>query len=74
MKKSGRKKVFDQRAEGLNTPLDREGFAASRGLHPELTPGVAGLNDPVKPRQRHRLELVLRQRRRRQLASRQKVS
>jgi len=72
MKKSGRKRVFDQE-EGRHGRLNEAAREPFRSEGASLTPGTAGLTDPVKARQSHRAEIVTQNRRRRQLGSLQKV-
>jgi hypothetical protein len=74
MKKSGRKRVYDQGNEGLEGRLNQAARDLFRGHHPEITPGTAGLTDPLRQRQTSRAQGILQARRRRKLASRQKAS
>jgi hypothetical protein len=74
MKKSGRKRVYDQSEEGLNGSLNQVARNVFGGDHPEITPGTAGLTDPLRRRQTGQTEQILQARRRRKLASRQKIS
>ncbi|HZQ46723.1 MAG TPA: hypothetical protein VFC07_06925 [Verrucomicrobiae bacterium] len=69
MKKSGRKRVYNQAGEGLRGELNQAARAIFGGEHPEITPGTAGLRDPLLRKQTGRAQAILQQRRRRDLAS-----
>jgi hypothetical protein len=69
MKKSGRKRVYDQSEEGIDGELNRAARAIFGGEHPEITPGTAGLTNPLRRPQANRTQALLQQRRRRNLAS-----
>jgi hypothetical protein len=69
MKKSGRKRVYNQREEGLSGELNRTARDVFGGNHPEITPGIAGLTDPLRQRQSSQAEMKLQAWRRRKLAS-----
>ncbi|HWF19043.1 MAG TPA: hypothetical protein VG754_07230 [Verrucomicrobiae bacterium] len=69
MKKSGRKRVYDQKREGVRGELNgvaREIFTSG---HREVTRGPAGMRDPVLNEQTGLAQELLAQRRRRTLAS-----
>ncbi|MDB6109198.1 MAG: hypothetical protein JWR69_948 [Pedosphaera sp.] len=72
MKKSGRKRVYDQGDEGLGGRLNEAAREVFGGDHPEITPGTAGLTDPLRQQQTSRAQEILQTRRRRKLASLQK--
>jgi hypothetical protein len=68
MKKSGQKRVFDQETKdmhGLNEAARNVFGSKSAGL----IPGIAGLSDPVNPRQASPSQKITLIRRRRKLAS-----
>jgi hypothetical protein len=69
MKKNGRKRVFDQNEEGLRGQLNQAAREIFGGDHPEITPGAAGLTDPVIKKQTGQHRAVLQQRRHRNLSS-----
>ncbi|MDB6020225.1 MAG: hypothetical protein JWQ04_82 [Pedosphaera sp.] len=69
MKKSGRKRVFNQKEEGIRGELNETARAVFRGEHPEITPGTAGLQEPFVREQTGQAQAILQQRRRRNLAS-----
>ncbi len=69
MKKSGRKRVFDQDGEGVRGELNAAAREIFNGQHREITRGPAGLRDPLLAEQGGRVQSVLQQRRRRTLAS-----
>ena len=74
LKKSGVKKVYDQSTEGNSSRLDQAGRQIWGGTHPEITPGPAGLKEPLRNQQTSQTEQRLQAVRRRKLASRNKVS
>ena len=68
MKKSGQKRVFKQETKdfhGLNEAARNVFGSKSAGL----TPGIAGLTDPVNQSQILRNKIILENRRRRKLSS-----
>lgn len=69
MKKNGQKKVFNQSSEGLRGDLNQAAREIFGGDHPEITPGAAGLTDPLIKKQTGRREALLQQQRRRNLSS-----
>ncbi|MDB6123668.1 MAG: hypothetical protein JWQ71_2661 [Pedosphaera sp.] len=74
LKKSGRKKVHDQSAKGINGSLERTARNLFRAEGANYTPGPVGLADPLKKKQSTRPGVVLENRRRRKLASLHKIS
>ncbi|MDB6063853.1 MAG: hypothetical protein JWR26_61 [Pedosphaera sp.] len=64
MKKSGRKRVFDQNAEGIRGQLNQTARAINGGYHPEITPGPDGLRDPVIQKQTGQARAIVQQQRR----------
>jgi hypothetical protein len=72
MKKSGRKRVYDQSEEGLTGRLNQAARELFGGQHPEITPGTAGLTDPLRQEQTGQAQAILQAARRRKLASLQK--
>ena len=69
MKKSGRKRVYNQSEEGVRGELNQAAREVFTGEHPEITPGTAGLREPLLREQTGRTQALLQQRRRRSLAS-----
>jgi hypothetical protein len=69
MKKSGRKRVYNQREEGVRGELNETAREIFGGEHPEVTQGADGLRDPLLQEQTGKTQALLQQRRRRDLAS-----
>lgn len=70
MKKSGRKRVYDQNNEGVRGGLNQAAREVFQGRHREITRGPAGLRDPLLREQSSQSqEIVQHQRRKRPLAS-----
>jgi hypothetical protein len=69
MKKNGQKRVFNRREEGLRGDLNQAAREIFGGNHPEITPGAAGLADPLIQKQTGWRQAVLQQQRHRNLSS-----
>src|SRR5262249_52090053 len=72
MRKSGRKRVYKKSREGLNGELDQAARGIFGGQHPEITPGAAGLTNPLRKERTGQAQSILQAGRRRKLASLQK--
>lgn len=70
MRKSGSKRVYKQEDEGIRGGLNEAARDVFRGGEKRgLTPGVAGLSDPLIRQQSTNPEVVLQQRHRKSLGS-----
>ncbi|HZV35570.1 MAG TPA: hypothetical protein VFB72_13435 [Verrucomicrobiae bacterium] len=70
MKKSGRKRVYDQNDEGVQGKLNQAGREIFRGKPREITPGPDGLRDPILSEQSNTFaRQVVERRHRRRLIS-----